>query len=235
MNNNQKYRCLVLDDQAYATDIISLYIKRESDLTLVAALTDPFEAVNYVNEGVIDLVFLDIEMPGLDGIQFLRLCGERCRFILTTAYSEYALQGFDFNVVDYLLKPISFERFSRAVNKFRQLQLTACCTLETKTYITIKGDAKHKYYRIRLLDIIFVKGLNNYIAIHTHSETIVTYMTLKGILKELPSQEFCMTHRSYIIGKSHIKTIDDNHLIVGDHLIPLSKRYKKEVIESLKI
>jgi len=204
-------------------------------LVLVAALTDPFEAVRYVNEGLIDLVFLDIEMPELDGIQFLRLCGEKCRFILTTAYSEYALQGFDFNVVDYLLKPISFDRFRRAVTKFRQLQPVASGVLGLKDHITIKGDAKHKYYRIPLQDILFIKGMNNYICIYTHSETIVTYMTLKGIMNELPNRQFCVTHRSYIVGKSHIKTIDDNQLMVGDHLIPVSKRYKKDIIESLKI
>lgn len=230
------YRCVALDDQLFATGIIATYISKIPDLHLVKATTDVFDVLKMVDEGLVDLVFLDIQMPDLNGIQFLKLCGNKCKVILTTAYPEYALQGFDLDVVDYLLKPIAFERFQKAIDKFRLLKLvTPASNIPAQPdYILLKGDAKNKFHQIRFSDILFIKGLNNYISIYTKAQQIIIYMSLKEIINLIPDDLFCRVHRSYIISLAHIKLIDRRLLFINDHSIPISDSYKEHFFSRVK-
>lgn len=231
------YRCVALDDQLFATGIIAAYINKIPDLHLVKATTNVFDVLKIVDEGLVDLVFLDIQMPELNGIQFLKLCGNKCKVILTTAYPEYALQGFDLDVVDYLLKPIAFERFQKAIDKFRLLMMAAAPPSNTPTqrdYVLLKGDAKNKFHQIKFSDILFVKGLNNYISIYTKAQQIIIYMSLKEIIHLLPEDLFCRVHRSYIVSLEHIKLIDRRLLFIGGHSIPISDGYKVDFFSKVK-
>jgi len=231
------YRCVALDDQLFATGIIATYINKTPDLRLIKATTDVFDVLKIVDEGLVDLVFLDIQMPTLNGIQFLKLCGNKCKVILTTAYPEYALQGFDLDVVDYLLKPIAYERFQKAIDKFRLLK-AATPPLSNRPaqrdYILLKGDAKNKYHQIKFSDILFIKGLNNYISIYTKEQQIIIYMSLKELLHLLPEDLFCRVHRSYIVSLEHIKLIDRRLLFIGDQSIPISDGYKEAFFSKVK-
>lgn len=236
VHDSKIYRCIALDDQLYATGIIAAYLNRIADLELIKASDDPFEVLSLIADGSVDLVFLDVEMPLLNGIQFLKLCGDKCQVILTTAYPDYALQGFDFEVVDYLLKPFSFERFQKAVDKFRLLQLasTALQMEPEKDYLILKGDAKNKYYQVKFSDIMFIKGLNNYISVYTKDQHIITYMNLKEIINLIPARLFCRVHRSYIVSLMYIKFVDGNRLLIDEYQIPISESYKAGFYSQMK-
>jgi DNA-binding LytR/AlgR family response regulator len=228
------YQCIALDDQLYATGIIAAYVDKTTDLTLIKATDDAFDALNMIMSGQVDLVFLDIQMPVINGIQFLKRCGNKCRVILTTAYPDYALQGFDLDVVDYLLKPFSYERFQKAVDKFRLLQLASMTPQVENDYLLLKGDAKNKYYQVKFSDIMFIKGLNNYISVYTKDQHIITYMNLKEIINLIPTRLFCRVHRSYIVSFNYIKFIDGNSLLIDEEKIPISESYKAIFYSRLK-
>lgn len=228
------YRCIALDDQLYATGIIAAYIDKTADLTLIKATDDAFDALNMIMSGQVDLIFLDIQMPMINGIQFLKRCGNKCKVILTTAYPDYALQGFDLDVVDYLLKPFSYERFEKAVDKFRLLQIASMTPQIENDYLLLKGDAKNKYYQVKFSDIMFIKGLNNYISVYTKDQHIITYMNLKEIINLIPARLFCRVHRSYIISFKYIKYIDGNSLLIDEEKIPISESYKATFYSRLK-
>ena len=228
------YRCIALDDQLYATGIIAAYIDKTADLTLIKATDDAFDALNMIMNGQVDLIFLDIQMPTINGIQFLKRCGNKCKVILTTAYPDYALQGFDLDVVDYLLKPFSYERFEKAVDKFRLLQIASMTPQIENDYLLLKGDAKNKYYQVKFSDIMFIKGLNNYISVYTKDQHIITYMNLKEIINLIPARLFCRVHRSFIISFKYIKFIDGNSLLIDEEKIPISESYKATFYSRLK-
>ncbi|MBB2951109.1 LytTR family DNA-binding domain-containing protein [Sphingobacterium sp. JUb56] len=232
--DRKRYRCIALDDQLYATGIIAAYVDKTPDLTFIKATDDAFDALNMIMSGHVDLVFLDIQMPTINGIQFLKRCGNKCRVILTTAYPDYALQGFDLDVVDYLLKPFSYERFQKAVDKFRLLQLASMTPQVENDYLLLKGDAKNKYYQVKFSDIMFIKGLNNYISVYTKDQHIITYMNLKEIINLIPTRLFCRVHRSYIVSFNYIKFIDGNSLLIDEEKIPISESYKATFYSRLK-
>jgi DNA-binding LytR/AlgR family response regulator len=235
MTERKLYRCVALDDQLYAAEIVVSYIHKVEDLILIKASTDVFEVIKMVDDGLVDLVFLDVQMPDLDGIKFMKLCSHKCKIILTTAYPQYALQGFDLEVVDYLLKPFSFERFEKAVNKFLLLERAYADTALSahRDYIILKGDAKNKYHKVQFNEILFIKGLNNYICVHTLEKRIITYMNLKDIIHALPKAIFCRVHRSYIVSIQHIKLFEGSSLQINNHIIPVSQSYRADLLSSL--
>ncbi|GAB3280396.1 LytTR family DNA-binding domain-containing protein [Larkinella harenae] len=227
MTNSKSYRCLALDDEFYATQVIQTYLAQTPDFTLIKATTDVYEGIRLVNEGLIDLVFLDIQMPELSGLQFVKICGDKCKVILTTAYPDYALEGFNLDAVDYLLKPIEPERFRHALAKFLALQGdTSLRSDPTKDYIFLKGSAKNTFHRVAFKDILYIEGLNNYISVYTAEQRIVTYMALKEILDVLPATQFCRVHRSYIISLAHIRLIDGGLVYIGQKGISISDGYR---------
>ncbi|GGI24290.1 LytR/AlgR family response regulator transcription factor [Pedobacter mendelii] len=232
-------RCLAVDDEAYASDIIATFINKTPFLELVGTTTNAFEALSMVQEGKVDLVFLDIQMPELTGIQFLKICGDKCKVILTTAYPEYALDGFDLDVVDYLLKPISYERFYKAAQKAQQTisptqQEVAQQTNQTSDFIFIKGDTKNKFIKVNYNEILYIEGLKNYVSVYTANQRIVTYQALRELETQLPHPPFYRVHKSYIISLEKIKMIDGNILYIGEQSIPIGDTYREEFFKIVR-
>ncbi|WP_231426205.1 LytTR family DNA-binding domain-containing protein [Pedobacter sp. Leaf250] len=234
-------RCLAVDDESYASDIIATFIGKTPFLELVGATTNPFEALALVQEGKVDLVFLDIQMPELTGIQFLKICGGKCKVILTTAYPEYALDGFDLDVVDYLLKPISYDRFYKAAIKAQQIIsplqqeiVNTPAPTSGNDFIFIKGDTKNKFIKVNYDDILYIEGLKNYVSVYTSTQRIITYQALRELEADLPKPPFYRVHKSYIISLEKIKMIDGNTIYINDQSIPIGETYKEEFFKVVK-
>ena len=231
-------RCLIIDDKPLAIDLLANYTRKISFLELVATTTDPFDGLCIFQEQKIDLLFLDIQMPGLTGLQLTKIVGKQCKVILTTAYAEYALDGFEHDVIDYLLKPISFERFYRAAEKaFRQIGQNDEATPSTfkaipdvneeqqPGYLFIKSE--HRIRKVTLGDILFIESLQNYINLHTTGANIMSLQTLKKTETLLPPKDFLRVHRSYIVALKHITSIQRSRIIIGEHTIPIGDSYRE--------
>lgn len=238
-------RCIAVDDEAYASEILATHIRKLPSLELVGTTTNAFEALAMVQEGKVDLVFLDIQMPELTGIQFLKICGQKCKVILTTAYPEYALDGFEHDVIDYLLKPISFERFYKAVQKaellFHPPAPVVNETIETiplpapgTDYMFIKGESKNKFIKVNYDDILYVEGLKNYISVFTAKERIITYLTLREMELYLPKNRFLRVHKSYIVAIDKIRMIDGNSIFINENVIPVGETYREEFFKIIR-
>ncbi len=241
-------RCLAVDDEAYAVKIIADYISKVPFLTLVGTTTSAIEALSLVQQGGIDLVFLDIQMPDLTGIQFLKLCGSKCKVILTTAYPEYALEGYEHDVIDYLLKPIPFDRFLKAAQKaYNQLQPvvaaapsvvtpppTAAATAPEADYMFIKGDSKNKFLKVSYDDVLYIEGLKNYVSVFTPGQRLVTYQTLRDLEEQLPKPPFFRVHKSYIVSIDQIRMIDGHTIYIQDQAIPIGETYRDEFYKLIR-
>lgn len=233
-----KINCIIVDDEALARKGLMKYINQIDFLQLKGVCKNALEANAVLNEEKIDLLFLDIEMPMLSGIAFLKSLKHAPKVIFTTAYSEYAIESFEFDVLDYLVKPISFERFLQAVNKVHRLISTHSIqsinenTSDTEDdYIFIKTD--HQLVKITLKDILFVESMQNYIRIFTKTESHITLVPLKKILEILPKAQFIQVHKSYLIAKDAVDAIVGNQLLIADHKIPIGRSSRKEVLEIL--
>ncbi|TDB68861.1 LytR/AlgR family response regulator transcription factor [Arundinibacter roseus] len=238
--------CLIVDDEQGALDILTHYIQKTPFLNLTAACLGPMEALDKVYSEPVDLIFLDIHMPELSGIDFIKLLKGRARVILTTAYSEYALEGYELSVLDYLLKPISFDRFLKAVQKAReQIESTslpvsenapAATTLpvpEEEDYIFVKVDARVQ--KVKFQDILYVEGLGNYVSIYTPSERIVTLLTMKDVEERLPARQFMRIHRSYILSLDRINYIEGNQVFIDKKTsLPLGETYRDRFFKALE-
>jgi two-component system, LytTR family, response regulator len=242
-------RCLVVDDKPLALDILTDYIRKIDFLEFVASTTSALEALKIVEREQIDLLFLDIQMPELTGIQVMKILGDKCRVILTTAYTEYALEGYEHNVVDYLLKPIAFDRFYKAAIKARQQCETSQTPVAaapipqpeekpsgkgTRDIIFVKTE--YKIVKIRLDDILYVEGLQNYVSIYTRTERILSLRNIKKMQEQLPISQFVRVHKSYIVSLDKIDSIERNRIFIGDAVIPVGDTYKESflaVIENM--
>ncbi len=222
-------RCIIVDDEPLAHEILSDYILKIENLQLIANYTNPIEAFASIDKDQIELIFLDVQMPELTGIQFLKLLGNKCKVILTTAYTDYAYDGFEHNVIDYLLKPISFDRFSRAIQKINSDdsdQKDLHQFDENKEQVFIKTE--HKIVRVNLSDILYVEGLKDYISIYTKDERILTLMNMKKMEEILPSKRFMRVHKSYIVSFEKIDSIEKNRIYIQSNGIPIGDTYKDE-------
>lgn len=229
-------KCLIVDDEPLALDIIEDYISKIPFLTLYKRLQNPIEALTLVQEEKIDLVFLDVQMPELTGIQFLKIANNKCKVILTTAYPEYALDGYEHNVVDYLLKPIAFDRFYKAAQKAQDLlcnvpsqplpvaEVTPINNSFTHDFIFVKTE--YKIQKIYLNDILFIEGLKDYISIYTKTERIITLQSMKKIDEALPNHLFVRVHKSYIVALDKIESIERSRIIIGDKVIPIGDTFR---------
>lgn len=229
--------CLIIDDKPLAIDILANYTLKVPFLKLIATTTNPIEGLSIVREDKIDLVFLDIQMAELTGLQFMKIAGKQCKVVLTTAYSEYALDGFEHDVIDYLLKPISFDRFYRAAEKALQVLGNDSKTQSLKKNTDLTEDSKHAEYqfiktehriqKVNLCDILFIKGLQNYINIHMIDGNILSLQTLKKIEEQLSSKEFIRVHKSYIVSVRHITSIERGRICIGKQIIPIGDNYRE--------
>ena len=242
-------RCIAVDDEAFATRLLASYIQKIPTLELVGTTTNPLEALQWVQEGRADLVFLDIQMPELTGLQFLKICGNRCKVVLTTAYPEYALDGYEHDVVDYLLKPIAFDRFLRAVQKAQALfpapaplapppppapVLSAPLAVASADYLFVKGESKNKYLKLNYADILYIQGLKNYVSIHVPGQRVVTYQTLRDLEAQLPQPPFVRVHKSFIISLDHLRMVEGNTLLVGTESITVGETYREEFFKLIR-
>jgi len=230
-------RCIVIDDEPLAIQLLTDYINKTEDLTCVNGFSDPIKAMQYITEESVDLVFLDIQMPELTGIQFMKIMQGKTNFILTTAYDQYAVEGFEYDVIDFLLKPITFDRFLISTNKAKErLQAKSTTTPTTNTsdgeskgYIFVKSE--YKTQKLNLIDIQYLESKGDYVLIHYGNKKLMCLETMKAFEQKLPSADFMRVHRSYIIALNHIDFIERNRIKIGEQLIPISNSHQKEFWE----
>ena len=232
-------RCLVVDDEPLALDILEDYIRKVPFLTLVKTTTSAIEGLSLVQSDAIDLVFLDVQMPELTGIQFLKIINGKCDVILTTAYSQYALDGYELDVVDYLLKPIAFDRFYKAAQKVLQNTSTgqtvspeSSPAQNTHDFIFVKTE--HKIQKIYLDDILYIEGLKDYISIFTKTEKIITLQNMKKMEESLPLKSFVRVHKSYIIALGKIESIERSRIQIGEKIIPIGDTYREYFFKQIE-
>ncbi len=204
------FKCIIVDDEPPATRILENYIGKVNFLEKVGVFNDSLKALEFLNTQTVDVIFLDIQMPQLTGLQISRIISKDIKVIFTTAYPDFALEGFELNAIDYLLKPISFERFYQAVSKLNSEPKTVVESQNTVPYfLFIKTDGKNKFQKIFLNEILYVESLQNYVCIHTKQQQIITHSSLKNVLESLPSSNFIQIHKSYVISLKHIKSTDN--------------------------
>jgi DNA-binding LytR/AlgR family response regulator len=236
--------CLIVDDEQHAIDILKHYIAQTPFLHLQASATNPIEALQLLNEQPVDLVFLDIQMPELSGIDFIKAINGRVKVILTTAYSEFALESYELDVVDYLLKPIRFPRFLQAVQKVADATKESGAISpsfgggqgEADDYIFVKTESKGKLLKINLADIDFIEGMKNYVAIHCGEKKTMVYTSMKELEERLPQKSFLRVHKSFIIPIAKITGIEGNLLRLKDvrSEILIGENYKSDLMEIIR-
>jgi DNA-binding LytR/AlgR family response regulator len=232
-----KTKCLIVDDEPLAIEVIQSHIEKISTLNLIASCNNAMEAFDILTQKNIDLMFLDIQMPKLKGTDFVKNLKNPPKVILTTAYREYALEGYELDVVDYLLKPVSFERFFRAINKFYQQSIPATLVQSAmpensgERYIYLR--ANKKIHRVREEDILYAESLKDYIIVHTTSQKITTKQTFTAFEELLPDQGFMRIHRSYLVALNKITGFTASTIEIGETELPIGRNYRQQVYSTL--
>lgn len=229
---------IIVDDEYVAHDIIKGYCDLLPNMELQKNCYDAIEALEYLNKHSVDLIFLDLNMPKLKGFDFLKTLAHPPKVIVTTAYGEFALEGYELNVVDYLLKPFSFERFLKAVNKVIGLksEKKSLSTHEVHDSVTsIFLRSNKKYIQVALNDILYAEAAGNYTKVITVSDTIMTREKISDVLETLPDDQFLQVHKSFLVSITHIESIEGNRILIQDYTIPIGKIYKLKVNELLKL
>ncbi|MCZ4244254.1 LytR/AlgR family response regulator transcription factor [Pedobacter punctiformis] len=227
----KKINCIILDDEPFAVKLIADYASKIPQLNVLYADSDVFKAIEVLNTEVVDLIFLDLQMPQLTGIELMQLFNQKHNFIITSAYPEYALDVYQFNVIDFLLKPVVFNRFYQSVEKYNRWQETFQ-NVETDNFLFVKADRKH--YKIVIDSILYIEGLKDYIRIHTATEKIIVLENMKDILEQLPKNQFVRIHRSYIIPFNKIKVIEGNQIqMINGEYLAIGETYRKLIGEWL--
>ncbi len=232
-----KIRCAVVDDEAIARDILIEYIGRVSELQLVGACANAVEAFNLLNTASVDLLFLDIQMPQISGVEFLRNLTNPPKVIFTTAYSSYALEGFDLNAVDYLVKPIAFDRFLKATGKLFQLaqfptQAIPAPSVLSDAFIIIKSGGLN--VKVYLKNILFIEGQRNTVVLHQADKTITSYITFSEVEAMLPSAKFLRIHKSFVISLEKVEAFSTHVVCVGGKQLPIGRNFKDDVLKVLE-
>ncbi len=236
-----KIKCLVIDDERLAREYIKNYIAKIPQLEMLGEFNSPLKAVDLIKSGEVDLIFLDIQMPDITGVDFLKsLSGNVPEVIFTTAYQEYALEGFNLSATDYLLKPFAFERFFQAVNKLldkfeNKQDLPQALSFPeelrssyTDTHLTIRAD--RKFYKINFSDIEYIEGQKAYVTFHTTRKKITALASLKELEDTLPQKQFLRIHKSYIVSVKEIVSLEGNMIEVADTHLPVGKIYREKVL-----
>ena len=234
-----KLNCVIVEDEPLARNLMVEYVRKVPSLNLIEACSSPLAAIEVLRTNSVDILFLDVQMPELTGISLLKVLKKRPLVVLTTAYSEYALEGYELDVVDYLLKPITFERFLKAVDKVSQ-------RLEGKQPTTVeKGihDAGNQFMfvkdgtklvKVQLSDILYIEGLKDYVTIHTKQQKITSLQRMKVLEEQLPSDQFIRIHNSYIVSLKGIEVVHKGEVQVGGNLLPIGETFKKSFREFIE-
>ena len=234
---SDKVTCMIVDDEPMAREIISSFVGKIHNLELVATCKNVSEAFSVLQKESIQLIFLDINMPEISGLSLAKSIQHKSQVIFTTAYREYAIEGFDLQAVDYLLKPISFDRFLKAVQKYFDLHASKeiikqeIVSEAKETSIFVRSD--RKMVKVRFKEIKYVESLSDYVKIFTDKETIITRETISNIESKLPSNEFLRTHRSYIVSMPKIDSFTNELVELKKKAIPISRSYKENVLQKL--
>lgn len=234
--------CFIIDDERPAIKVLESYVKKIPELKLVGAETNPLRGIIQVNNNNVDIVFLDIQMDEMNGLQVTKELHKNCKVIFCTAYSEFAVESYELDAVDYLMKPISFDRFDKAVHRALYLQaeknITPVNEKEVENdYIFLKTESKGKMIKVDLSDIDFVEGRSNYVAFHIGDKVVLTYTTLHELEETLPKSSFMRVHKSYIISIKKVVAIENNELKLANQkvTIPLSPFYKEAFFQHIGI
>jgi len=227
---------LTIDDEYIAHDIIKGYCDLLPHMQLVKHCYDAIEALNCLRENKVDLIFLDLNMPKLKGFDFLKTLSNPPKVIVTTAYKEHALEGYELDIIDYLLKPFSFERFLKAVNKAIQVQVQIPSKVHDPTtkmgYIFLYSDKKH--IQVKLDDIQYIEAAGNYAKVVLKDDTILIREKISDMLEKLSAAHFIQVHKSFIVAKTYINSIEGNRILISDTSIPIGKLYKPNVMNLIK-
>jgi len=222
-------KCIIVEDEVLAQNVIQSHLQKVERFELVGVCNNALEAKEVLDKQEVDLIFLDIQLPGMTGLNFLRSLPNPPLVVLTTAYAEYALESYEFNIIDYLLKPISFERFSKTVNKIVDGRLF------TREKDSLPGDhifikSNSKFFKVNFSEIIYIESMKDYLKIHTAEYKLVTHQTMNDMEKILPAKQFIRVHKSYIVAVAHIKTIYGNSIEMEKATIPIGINYKEKVM-----
>lgn len=232
---DKKIRCLVVDDEPPAQDVLKKYVLSVQSLELVGTCSDAVEALNFIQQHPVDLIFLDIQMPQILGTDFLRTLKKAPKVIFTTAFRKFAIEGFELDAVDYLLKPISFERFLKAVNKVMDASLNGVLSLEKEeqnkfaldNHIYLRSD--RKMIKVAIADIIYIESIKDYIKVVATTGTVITKQSISAIEDTLPKEMFIRIHRSYIVALNKIESYSNELIWLGSAELPISRMYRHEV------
>lgn len=230
--------CIIVDDEPLAVDVLKSYCEVTPSLKLLNTFNDPILALNFVNSNNVDLIFLDIEMPKLRGVDFVISLSRKRNIIFTTAYPEYALKSYDLDALDYLVKPISLPRFLKAINKLENLNQPAQVEKtphQAETSFFVRAD--YENIKIHSSDLVYIEGLKDYLKLHLKDQEkpVLTLMSFKQIEKLLPQENFLRCHRSYQINKNFIDSVSKNSMVLKGKRIPIGETYKQMVLASLNI
>jgi two-component system, LytTR family, response regulator len=226
-------KCLIIDDESHAIELLTDYINNVSFLQLGGTATDPIVGLKQVNEGNFDIIFLDVEMPKVTGIEILSAISPKCKVIITSAYREYAADGYEHGVFDFLSKPIRFERFLKVVQKIFNVIAKENTNLK-EDYIFIKLDSKNHLKKILYKDISYVEGAGNYLTIHLDNEKITTYLTIKEFEELVPSEKFLRVQKSYVVSIEKITGVNGNEILLENKKkVLIGESYRTRVFEFL--
>jgi DNA-binding LytR/AlgR family response regulator len=224
-------KCIIIEDERLAQDVIKSHLEKSGRLQLVGTYRNAPEARIALEKEEVDLIFLDIQLPGMTGLEFLRSLSNPPLVVFTTSYPEYALESYEFNVIDYLLKPVSYERFSKTINKIIDgniFKTAAEIKPISREHIFIRSNSK--FYRISFSDIIYIEGMKDYLKIHTTDHVIVTHQTMVEMENILPVGEFIRIHKSYIVSIAQIKAVFGNSVDMEKALLPIGLNYKERIM-----
>jgi len=223
-----KIKCIIIDDEPLAAEVIERHLNEFSNMQLIASYTNPLDALTIIESGDVDAVFIDINMPKMNGLDFIKSLDAKPYFIITTAYREYAVESFDLDVFDYLVKPVPFTRFLKSINKLSQKMILENSSeiaqpTADKSFIFLKVDKK--LIKIKFEDIYFIESLKDYIKVFTKTGDYLAHKSLSGITEELPSNLFLRIHRSFTVALDKIQALEGNSVLIADKRIPIGRKY----------
>ncbi len=223
-------QCIIIDDEKPARDLIRAYAEEVSHLNVIGDYQNPVDAMATLSNNKIDLIFLDIQMPGLTGLDFIKTLTSKPAIVITTAYPQYAIEGFELDVLDYLMKPISFERFLKSVNKLKQVQTPVTIPERKENYLYFKADGQK--HRVNVDEVLFVEGMKEYVKIVSDEKSLVTLASLKNLEIELPNS-FIRVHKSFIINKEKVNSYSSTQIVINGIKIPIGRQYTDQVLKDL--
>jgi DNA-binding LytR/AlgR family response regulator len=226
--------CVIIDDEPIARKLLREYIEETDFLRLAGSAENPLKIAGLIQEHTIDLIFLDINMPKMTGLEFLRSAKNLPMVIMTTAYGQYALEGFELDVIDYLVKPFSLDRFLKAARKahaFRLLQLKQLPGKPADEYFFVKSNGKIE--RVEFDDLVYIEALTNYVTLHTTGGKLITYLTIKGLMESLPADRFIQVHKSFIINIDKVKSIDGNTICLPNTSVTIGQSFRDDVMKRI--